>query len=559
MDKGKALEKFILKARERHGDKYDYSKVEYVNSITKVCIICPEHGEFWQEPAAHVRGNSCPKCANLNRGSYKRWDKDEFVYRALLVHGTKYTYEKVKYVNNNTKVEITCPIHGSFWQLPSAHVLNGQGCPKCAGKGRSFDELISEFREVHGDKYDYSKVDFTKIHDKVCIICPEHGEFWQTPSKHLNGQGCPKCGKREGGLKGRLTEDEFITRAKELYGDEYDYSKVDYKTTHEKVEIVCRKHGSFFQRPYDHLNGHGCPKCAVIVSRPEEEIYEFICDIVGKDNVIRGDRSVLGDKRELDIYIPGMNLAFEYNGLKWHSEEYGKDRYYHLTKTELCKSKGIHLIHIFEDEYLNSKDVLFSKISYMLGNVWVFQKIPARKCIVREITAKEAKTFLNKNHIQGYTNSSVFFGGFYNDMLVGVMTFIKTGNTGEWVLNRYATDIHTICQGLGSKLFKSFVKAYDPQSVKSFLDRRWCFSEDGNIYTKLGFVLTETLAPDYRYVDRDNPKERIHKFNLRKKELHRRYGMDMDMTESQMVKKLGYVKIWDCGLYKYVWTKNSDE
>ena len=559
MSNDRKMNAFIEKARKRHGDKYDYSKVEYVDSQTKVCIVCPEHGEFWQTPAAHVRGNSCPKCANHNRGSNKRWDKDEFVYRSLLVHGTKYTYENVKYVNNYTKVEITCPIHGSFWQTPAAHVFNEQGCPKCAGRKRNLQDLINEFRVVHGNKYDYSKVDFKKAHDKVCVVCPEHGEFWQTPAKHLNGQGCPKCGKREGGLKGRLSKDDFISRAIEMYGDKYDYSKVDYKTSHDKVEIVCKRHGSFFQRPYDHLNGHGCPKCAIIVSKPEEEIYNFVCDIVGKGRVIRGDRKVLGDGRELDIYIPTMKLAFEYDGLRWHNEQYGKDRYYHLTKSELCAAKGVHLIHIFEDEYTKTKDILFCKLSYILGNSWVFQRIPARKCTVMEISSKEAKPFLDKNHIQGYTNSSVIFGGFYNNQLVGVMSFVKTGNENEWVLNRYSTDIHSICQGLGSKLFKHFVDKYNPSLVKSFLDRRWCFSENKNLYTEIGFVLSDTLAPDYRYVDKDNPTERIHKFNLRKKELHRRYNLDMSMTERQMVEKLGYVKIWDCGLYKYVWTKNSDD
>ena len=217
------------------------------------------------------------------------------------------------------------------------------------------------------------------------------------------------------------------------------------------------------------------------------------------------------------------------------------------------------LVHIFEDEYLNHKDILLAKISYLIGNSDFLAKIPARKCNVLEITKDEAKKFLDANHIQGYCNSSVYVGSYYNNNLVGVMCFTKANKDNAWILSRYATDMHTICQGLGSKIFSYFIKAYNPDYVKSFLDRRWCSSPDSNLYTKMGFVLEDILKPEYRYIDRNNPTVRIHKFNLRKKELHRRYNFNMDMTEKQMVDKLGYIKIWDCGLYKYGWKKEGAE
>ena len=185
-------QEFIEKAKKIHGDKYDYSKVEYVHSHTKVCIICPKHGEFWQAPRHHLNGNGCPYCAGKIRLT-----TEEFIRRAKEVHGDKYDYSKVEYVHSHTKVCIICPKHGEFWQMPLHH-LKGGGCPNCVGNKRlTTEEFIRRAKEVHGDKYDYSKVEYVNARIKVCIICPEHGEFRQTASEHLRGQGCPKCAQEK--------------------------------------------------------------------------------------------------------------------------------------------------------------------------------------------------------------------------------------------------------------------------------------------------------------------------------------------------------------------------
>ena len=245
------IENFIKKANKQHNFKYNYEKVEYINSQTKVCIICPEHGEFWQEPAAHVRGNECPKCANFNRGSKKRWDNVKFIEESIKVHGNKYDYSKVQYKNATDKVTIICPVHGEFTQMPSAH-LNGQGCPKCVGKNLSLDEVITKFKTIHGTKYDYSKVVYEEMHKKVCIICPEHGEFMQTPSKHILGQGCRKC-------------------------------SIEEKRT--KREVVYYKD---------------------LLPRGNSEIYNILCNFLGDENV----KTSVGD---IDILIPTLNIGIVYN------------------------------------------------------------------------------------------------------------------------------------------------------------------------------------------------------------------------------------------------------
>ena len=242
---------FIAKAKIVHGDKYDYSKVNYVNNSTKVTIICPVHGEFEQRPSTHLSGHGCPSCSGR-----KKLTKEEFIKRAKEVHGDKYDYSKVNYVNSSTKVTIICPKHGEFEQTPNLH-LKSQGCPNCSGnKKMTIEEFIKRAKKVHGDKYDYSKVKYVNAMTKVTIICPIHGEFEQTPAKHLSGSGCIRCVKKK-----QLTTEEFIEKAREVHGDKYDYSKVNYVNTYTKVTIICPIHGDFEQTPNAHLAGQGCPIC----------------------------------------------------------------------------------------------------------------------------------------------------------------------------------------------------------------------------------------------------------------------------------------------------------
>lgn len=544
-------EKFIEKAKKVHGNKYNYSKVDYIDSITKVCIICPIHGEFWQTPQGHIRGNSCPKCANKKRGDTFRNNKENFIEKANTIHCNKYSYENVEYINAETKVQITCKEHGTFLMTPMNHLL-GQGCPKCSGKGLNTNEIIEMFKKVHGNEYDYSKVVFSKMHDKVCIICMEHGEFWQTPSKHLLGQGCPKCGIRKRSKEKNIGQEEFIRRCKKIYGDKYTYTETKYDKMQDKVKIICPKHGEFWQKPYDHLHGHGCPKCGFIESKGENELYEYICSLVGKENVERSNRTILNGL-EIDIYLPNLRIGIEYNGLKWHSEKF-RDRNYHLMKTEQANEKGIKLIQIFEDEYLLHKEIVLSKIRRL---IYVDSNIPtimARKCSIDFVSKDSAKKFLNKNHIQGYKGCSIAIGCFYENKIIGIMTFEQYKD--EWILNRFATDNNFKCVGVGGKLFSFFVKKYNPTIVKSFADLRWTINRYDNLYTKLGFELDGIIKPNYRYVSVSHPTERIHKFNFRKKLLLKRYNINNKKTESELTNELGYYKIWDCGLLRYKWVNN---
>lgn len=230
-----------------------------------------------------------------------------------------------------------------------------------------------------------------------------------------------------------------------------------------------------------------------------------------------------------------------------------------LRRNEKCLESGYKYVQIFEDEYKDNQDIVLSKIKHILGLDDHTCKIPARKCAIQEVLKEDAEQFLNKNHIQGFVSSSVYLGAIYEGKIVAVMCFLNENN-GNWNLTRFASLNGYICQGVASKMFKYFIRNYDPRYVRSFADRRWTVDSRSNLYIKLGFELDETLKPEYRYYNPQVDKyKRFHKFGFRKSILHNKYGLPMHMTETEMATALGYVRIWDCGLFKYVWRKENED
>ena len=252
MSKKLTREEFIERARKVHGDKYDYSKVEYKSMNDKVEIICPAHGSFWQLASNHLGGHGCPNCHYDETKKRKTYTTQDFIQKARKVHGDKYDYSKVIYESCYKAVTIICPVHGEFLQSPAKH-LSGHGCHKCAITKK--DDFIERARRIHGNKFDYSNVEFEKLSDKIQIICPKHGLFWQKASAHLYGTGCPRCRYE------KIDTGIFIKRASEKHNGKYDYSLVEYHRSDEKVRILCPIHGEFLQTPNKHLLGQGCPKC----------------------------------------------------------------------------------------------------------------------------------------------------------------------------------------------------------------------------------------------------------------------------------------------------------
>ena len=368
-------EEFIIKAVNKHGIRFDYSKVIYKGNKTKVCIICPEHGEFWQTPNSHLRGQGgCPICAKLLRIKKKSHTQRQFIEKAQKVHGGKYDYSKVEYTHNKKKVCIICPEHGEFWQLPSSH-LRGQGCPKCNKSNKlTKEDFIEKAKKVHGDKYDYSKVKYINSWTKVCIICPEHGEFWQTPNGHLMGCGCRKC-YNEKIHKIKYTTEEIIKKFEKINGDYFNYSKFEYSGINEKSIIICPIHGEFEMSAHEHLKGCGCPKCNQ--SSLEKEIKEALTN---KHIEFEEEKTFPWLKYKgnqyLDFYIPKYNVAIECQGMQhfkplaFFSKNYetAEDAFKTIierddNKKRLCKENNIKLLYfshknIFIENKSNISDIL---------------------------------------------------------------------------------------------------------------------------------------------------------------------------------------------------------
>ena len=263
MGKTLTTEEFIQRARKVHGDKYDYSKVIYIDNRTKVCIICKEHGAFIQAPNSHLNSRGCPECSRIRVKNQRMMTKEEFIAKANAKHGLIYDYSKVEYKGNKFPVCIICPIHGEFWQIPNVH-LNGSKCPKCSNETKvtrvcnSTEWFVEKAISVHGNKYDYSISVYSGASNKVDIICPIHGKFTQTAYTHLKGSGCPKCASENA----KTSKEEFITRSNEIHNQKYDYSLVELNSLDDRVNIICPKHGMFTQIANCHIRGQGCAKCS---------------------------------------------------------------------------------------------------------------------------------------------------------------------------------------------------------------------------------------------------------------------------------------------------------
>ena len=249
---------FISRAKKKFGDKLSYDKTVYKNAKTKVVITCPIHGDFEQWPMHHLNGTGCPKCTKYTEAL----TQEQFIKRAKSVHGDRYTYEHAIYRGVKYPVTITCRIHGKF--TPNANnFLNGHNCPKCAHGCRTTEDFIQDARKIHGDIYSYDRTNYTSGHCNVIITCPIHGDFEQSVQNHLRGNGCRKCAMIRIGLKRAFTQEQFLKKAKEKHGDKYDYSNVEFTRTKDKVEIICPIHGAFQQEVSSHLKGAGCKKCAI--------------------------------------------------------------------------------------------------------------------------------------------------------------------------------------------------------------------------------------------------------------------------------------------------------
>lgn len=355
MTRRSTKEQFIEKSIAKHGDKYSYDKVIYVNNRTKVIIHCKKcQKDFEQTPDSHTRGKACKECSIESRGKKRRSTKDEFIIKARTIHLDHYDYSEVVYIKNDKKVHIKCNRCGKvFSQRPMNH-LRGDGCPLCRYEKlselllKTNIQFIKDAENIHGDKYSYSETKYIGVFKSVSIYCNRcEKSFNQIAHDHLSGKGCQDCGNRNRGISNSKSLDGFLFDAKVIHKGIYDYSEVEYKRSHILVRIKCTRCDQIFmQKPDKHLQGHGCEACG----RKDRDnalrktMNQFMKEalIIHENNYTYDQSEYINLKTFIKIFCVKCNLTFEQRP---SSHLAGHGCPYHMYKTQARVFKHIQTLY----------------------------------------------------------------------------------------------------------------------------------------------------------------------------------------------------------------------
>ena len=358
----KTFEEWIIIANKIFNNKYKYNKIFKKNKHIFFEIVCETHGIFEKNIYNHItKKQGCSLCSKPSKLT-----KELFINKANDVHEYKYDYSEVEYKNGHTKIRIICKDHGIFEQLPTNH-LQGQKCPICSNRFKFTNEIfIKKAQQIHGNKYDYSEINYINSHTEIKILCREHGYFNQMPLNHLKGNQCYKCSNIV------RTNDDFITKANTIHKNIYTYDKTDYKSTRNKVIITCKIHGDFKQSPNDHLNGCGCQKCSI--GNYSKICIEWLNNIMKKENIFIqhaeniGEKEIIINKKKLkfDGYCEKINTVYELHGCFFHGnpkiykstdinpltkKTFGELYDETIKRENIIKNAGYNLITIWESDY----------------------------------------------------------------------------------------------------------------------------------------------------------------------------------------------------------------
>jgi len=323
-----------------------------------------------------------------------------------------------------------------------------------------------------------------------------------------------------------------------------------------QYDWTCKTCNKDFKSSIDNGSSPVCTHCKPIGTKHELLVRDFLDtkNIKYEYNY----RKILPSKKELDVYIPSLNLGIELCGLRWHSTyvaHYGKMD--HLAKQIECEEQGIRLITIFDDEIFQKKQIVFNRIKSNIG--LVKRKVYARKCEVVEVSPIFCKTFLEKYHIQGHIGGMYRYCLRYNNRIVAIMTFNKgrlaTGNTnkeGIYELGRYCTIANFSIVGGAGKLFQYFIKQINPKEIFSYCDKRW---NTGKVYENIGMTFVKDTVPNYYYTK--DFKSRLHRMKFQKNKLKDMPSYKEELTEEEILKLENYYRVWDCGSKLFTWKIKS--
>lgn len=547
-----------------HNPNVSIGNLHTYKSKSRIEVTCTEHGSYITYAAEFLKSPlNCKSCSMAAEGVKKRLKFEEVVARANEVHNHKYTYNQLDYSTKRAVLHYKCPEHGSIMQVVDKH-LDGQGCSICGNltaginRRRTLSEIITLARATHGNRYEYIDVTWpTPGKDGILTVkCNEHGEFKQRVNTHLKSKvGCIKCYRdsRKGVMKFSLSE--LADKSCKIHDNKYTYTNLTFNADQSRniLTINCPKHGEFIQRANDHLSGHGCPSCSNRISKPAQEISTFLASL---GISLEMEYTFPGTRKAFDIAVHEHKLVIEYNSNYWHSSQFLPSNY-HVSKSKLAQANGYRCIHIHGNDWQEKQAQVKAILQMATGKVK--DKIYARKCEIVTPTTNETRTFLNSNHIQGYTKSLNALGLKYNDELVAIMGFTyNTSNRNaksdptHVELARYATSKHV--PGGFSKLLKTWLKQNpEVKTVVSFSDNSIFV---GNTYAKNGFKLIETLQPDYKYREPGNSETLCHKSNYTKARLINRFGVGKceGKTEKQITEEAGIYRVYNCGKMKWIYS-----
>lgn len=524
---------FLTRAKLFHRDKYDYFLMEYINVKTKIKIICPKHGLFFQTPDAHFR-SGCKKCGTESAHLKQRSNTLDFVEKAKKIHKDFYNYSRVDYIANDKKVIITCKLHGDFSQSPANHLI-GKGCSECNKEklrkkfAKTTDNFINESKSKFKDFFDYSSTVYCSGRIPVEIKCPVHGIFKINPYYHLKSNyGCTKCGRVAGGVFKQKGNDFYIKAFTYKHGKKYIYPNLDNLVLKRanKINVICPIHGLFTVSVSNHLAGNGCIKCAYKNTKIELSIQKILKEI--NINFIEKDRIVIRPK-ELDIFIPNYNLAIDCHGIYWHSNKTKKGQFYHLNKTEKCNQKQTKLIQLFETEIISKSKPIKHLIRKNLNKLKYF--IDGLSCNIKIVNIDDKVKFLTKYYLFGDHDSDINIGLFKNNRLVCLLSANKV-KTDLFEITSFV-EMYNFNIGSGFEVLLNFFESnYYPKTIIIKLDRRIYCEKD---FLKYGFNLHKYIGPRLLIYDYKN-----------KNKLLTYYQMKKNIDKIKNIKQ--WVRIYDCGL-----------
>lgn len=366
---------FLNKVKEMYGDKYDLSKTEYKTRDTTLTMICKEHGEFHITPrtllyGSHgVKPHGCPICEGIKQPV--KTNPESFKSEMKKIYGRKLKFKIPNKITKDTQITAICKHHGEITHSVG-YFKSGKGCEYCSGKKTYWPDFIKLARKVHGDKYDYSQTEIPKRNaDKITIICPEHGQFRQFAWLHLSGSGCPECVGYPNRKTREQRENEFIQKARDLFGDKFDYSKVHYVNNDTNVTLTCKEHHIEFETsPDTHLRGSGaCPMCTRSIG--EAKIYGYLSrhkiKFFTQHKIEHNNPLCKRQYLVVDFYIPEYNVVIEYNGKQhyqhvefFHSDGFTLEdqKIRDNTLVDILTSKGIRLLTIKYNKIDEIDDIL---------------------------------------------------------------------------------------------------------------------------------------------------------------------------------------------------------